>query len=231
VRRQALSSLSAVGAADHAAIDEALSDDDQRVRFAALTTRLGHGDVAARSRLQDLLLSDANEMSVEAARWALLNPVHGMCEAATGLLQRALAAALPQTRAQAAVALRSLPKEVLATVSAARLSEERDLNVRLQLSLRHMPSAEAKAVLVSLRDAKNAQVSLEAAVILAQAGDEAALARVLAARTDAKVGMRARAARALPSELGQYDQAVVLLADESARVRCAAAGALLTGLS
>ena len=175
VRMAALQALISVGGADQPAIVDALSDDDQRVRFAALSAQFSTGSEDAKTRLMALLLSDASEMAVEAARWSILNNIQYAQEAARGLLERALCAPLPQTRAQAAVALRSLPDDVLASVSLRRLSEEDDLNVRLQLALRHMPSEIAKKALTRLSGTKASTVALEAAVVLAEAGDRTAL--------------------------------------------------------
>ena len=231
VRARSLSSLAEVGGRTQPAIREALADDNQRVRFAALELQLEVQDERALEQVDQLLRGDASELAVEAARWVILNHMQIMVGAAKGLLERALSAPLIATRSQAVVALRGLPASLLEEATRARLEQEGDASVRLQLALRHMPSDAARKVLVDLESSASKSVALEAAVELAAVGDKESLDKVLAARADEHASLRARASRALAQNLHQSEAVIELLADNNVAVRCATARALLAGES
>lgn len=229
----------ALGRAGPAAVDmlrERLADPDASVRFAAVGALIEADEERGRIALGAMLEVSPSPAGVEAARLLARRGAgpEGLAgaQAARAFLRRALASADASLRAQAGVAIASLPEGAEAPIDALReaLAGEADPDVRLSLAralLRHDAPA-ARAVLSSLVAGGEGMARVQAASILAGDGDRAARAALEEAVGSGESSIvRRTAARALAREAMAPDAARRLLRDEDALVRIYAAGGIL----
>ncbi|MCZ7682495.1 MAG: hypothetical protein M5U28_28355 [Sandaracinaceae bacterium] len=153
-------------------------------------------------------------------------------QAARAFLGRALAGADASLRAQAGVAIASLPEGTEAPIDALReaLAAEGDPEVRLSLA-RALAARRARGArgAVFARGRGRGMARVQAASILAQGGDRAAraaLEEAIGSEQRAR-SCAARPARALAREAMAPDAARRLLRDDDALVRIYAAGGIL----
>ena len=148
--------------------------------------------------------------------------------AAKGHLHRALLDGDPKLRAQAAVAWASQP---IALRPTARLVEalgaEKVDTVELQLALSIGVQEQSAATALRKLMAGDGIDAVTAAAALAEAGEAAARVRLQTLATSAASSVRAVVARALFGRLRLSHASRALLLDGAAKVRLAAAGALL----
>jgi HEAT repeat protein len=232
VRATAVRALGRAGTDAVAMLRERLSDADPGVRLAAVAA-LAASD-AMRGALAPMIEVATSVTGIEAARLLLAHgvPTGELASAARAFLGRALSASDPTLRAQAGVAVASLPLDREPPLDALRaaLRSERDPEVRLSLAralFRHDEEA-ARGVLAELLGAEGAMPRVQAAALLASSGDARArevLVEVLA--SDAPSIVRRTAARALARDALAPDAARNALVDDDALVRIYAAGGIL----
>ena len=236
VRAAAVRALGRAGAEAVEMLRERLADPDASVRFAAVGALVAADEQRARLVLGAMLEAAPSAAGVEAAR-LLAQRGEGPegpagAQAARAFLRRVLSDGDAALRAQAGVAIASLPAGAEAPVDALReaLAAERDPDVRLSLAraLLGHDRAAARAALVELARSGQGMSRVQAASLLASLGDasmRAELEDVLASERDSLV--RRTAARALARDAMAPDAVRGLLRDGDAMVRIYAAGGIL----
>ncbi len=235
VRASAVRALGRAGTDAIAILRERLGDPDPGVRFAAVGALISADPERGRIAIGPLLSVAPSPSGIEAARLlAQADDVPGSpvgAAQALAFLRRVLASDDPALRAQAGVAIASLPTDRRPPLDALRaaLATENDSTVLLSFARalhRHDRQA-AHATLRALLDAQDDMVRVQAAALLAADGDAAAR-RVLEGAASAGESMiRRTAVRALAREAMAPDAARRLLRDDDALVRIYAAGGIL----
>ncbi|MFW5926101.1 MAG: HEAT repeat domain-containing protein [Myxococcota bacterium] len=237
VRAAAVHALGSQGTAALPALRDRLGDPKTLVRLAvvgALVRADGSGAMAAVARL---LATPPSPAGVEAARRILQRtdgaspPPTGVAEDAAAYLGGVLRAGSGSLRAQAGVALVSLPRvTALDGALVAALESERDPQVRFQLAraLARRSAGDRRAVeaLEAVAEGEG-MAAVQAAAALARQGalrDPERLERGLRAQTPL---VRAAAARGLACAAGRPDAARQALSDRDPLVRVHAAGAIV----
>lgn len=236
VRAAAVRALARAGAEGVPMLRERLGDPDASVRMAAVAALVEADPAGGRLALGAMLAVAPDPAGIEAARLLVLagpGP-EGLPGPDAGrlFLRRALAAGDPSLRAQAGVAIASLQPDRGAPWAALRegLAAERNPEVRFALSralFRHAPEA-ARPALRALLAVAPPMVRVQAATLLASAGDDVAravLEDVLASEEPSIV--RRTAARALARDALAPDAARTALRDADPMVRIYSAGGIL----
>lgn len=234
LRAAAVRALARYGAPAADTEDIALHDASESVRAAALEVLPQLQPTAAEVLLSQQLGSTDSASSVAAAATLLRMQPPREPERAEAAIIRALQSGDGALRAQAASTLRTLPPSaaVLASVRA-RLASEPLPEVTLLLCLALPPDdKDARATLERLmRGGGMAAVQASAELARRSAAEkDAASVRLTALRTHTSALVRRAVAHALASATHHAEAIVPLLADASADVRSAAAGAVLSVL-
>lgn len=244
VRAAAVRALGGFGPAALGALGERLSDPVGSVRMAAVEALLRADRDQARVMLGSLFEVPTSTQGIEAAR-LLATPPRGSAgedggdaaviddRGARAYLRQALHASEPSLRAQAGVALVSIPgsAEMIAPIRDA-LARESDPGAKLSLAralLRQGGDAreDARRALRELMQSEGTMDALMAAAVLAGdgEGDAAGVLAAFLARPDPV--LRRAAARALARDALRPDDARGALRDHDASVRISAAGGIL----
>ncbi|MGF1469789.1 MAG: HEAT repeat domain-containing protein [Sandaracinaceae bacterium] len=228
-RAAAVRGLARLGPAALPVLRERLGDPASRVRLAAVASlaRTAGGAEA----LGSLLVVAPTPAGIEAARWLAQSGDEGVRASAVAALGAALEAPTAALRGQAGVAVVSLPDPAPSLLAAVRrgLTAEPDPQVRLSFARALGPGdPEARAALGRLLQADAAMASVQAATLLAEAGDPrgAVTLRATLAQEDHAAARRV-AARALAREAGEPERARRWLTDADPLVRIAAAGGIV----
>jgi HEAT repeat protein len=235
VRAAAVRSL---GQADEGAIAilrERLSDPEAIVRFAAIGALMDADQEQARIAFGALLEIAPSAAGVEAARLlALLEDDESALPgpaAARAYLLRALASDDPSLRAQAGIALSSLPVDRGPPLDALRTALEREVDPDVRVAFaRALYRHDRPAAELALRELLESEgmPRVQAALLLAERGDRPArdvLEEI--AGSDAASMLRRTAVRALARDALAPDLALPYLRDADAIVRIYAAGGIL----
>jgi HEAT repeat protein len=230
VRLRALQALGAQGPGAAPAIEARLDDSEQSVRLAAVGALVAADRVRASERLQRWLREDPRPEAIEAAR-TLCSPLAPPPPAARDQLARALADPDAALRAQAAVALSSLPPAEQRALAQTRNGHEGLRSVQLWLALalgRAQPDGGAALQrLARTHDLVGAQALAE----LARAGDAAARRTLIALVHAPQPRIRALAVLVVARELAAPHEVRDALVDRDLAVRLTAASALLAALA
>ncbi len=236
VRAAAVRALGDAGADAVPMLRERLGDPDPSVRMAAVGALMEADEARGRLALGAMLEIAPDPAGVEAARLLAQasEAAEGLAgrDAAHAFLRRALRSPDASLRAQAGVAIASLPIDRAPPLDALReaLGPEPSPNVRLSLAralFRHDPSA-AQSALVALARGGEGMVRVQAAALLAAERDLDArrtLEAVLG--SDEPSIVRRTAARALARDALAPDLARHVLRDADPLVRIYAAGGIL----
>lgn len=237
VRAAAVRSLGAYGALGFEQLRERLSDADHGVRMAAVGALVEADRERAVSVIGTLLEISPGPAGVEAARVLATGEGEG-AQTARAFLRRALVSGEPNVRAQAAVALSSLPaNDALVPALLEALEREQDATVRRAVAgiLIERPATRGKAieVLRAMMDEEgHAMNRVQAAALLARNGATPEATRALAEfMREGEPDIRRTAARALARDALEPDAARTALRDEDALVRIHAAGGILAAAS
>lgn len=234
LRAAAMRALARYGAPARAAEDAALHDASESVRAAALEVLPELQPTAAEALLSEQLGATESASSIAAAATLLrMRPPREPARAEAALI-RALTSGDGALRAQAASTLRTLPPSaaMLASVRE-RLASEPLPEVTLLLCLALPPNDnDARATLERLmRGGGMVAVQASAELVRRSATEkDVASARLTALRGHASPLVRRAVAHALASATHRAEAIVPMLADASAEVRSAAAGAVLSVL-
>ncbi len=241
VRAAAARALGSFGGAAAPFLRERLGDADARVRFAAVGALLRADRSRAAELLAPFLATPPSRAGIEAARLIALGADDGddsndgdarrREDDARLYLLGALEVDDPSLRAQAAVALASLPADDATDRRLARaLAEEAEAPVKLGLARALLRGAghdgQAQAALLELL-AGEGMAAVQAAALLSKDGREEALRRLERALAGDDALLRRVAARALGAEAHRPDEVRALLHDEDPMVRIYAAGGIL----
>jgi hypothetical protein len=243
VRAAAVRSLGAYGPPALTALRERLSDPVGSVRMAAVEALMRADRDQARVILGSLFEMPASTQGIEAARLLAMPGRDARTgddrgegdEGARAYLRQALSAREPSLRAQAGVALVSLPgaEEMIGALREA-LARESDAGAKLSIAraLLRQRGAEgdAREALRALMGESGTMNALQAAAVLADDGasDAGAAAETLAELlTRPDPVLRRTAARALARDARRPDDARAALRDHDASVRISAAGGIL----
>lgn len=231
VRIAAIGALATHGPSATDALRERTNDPDVAVRMAALRALVEVAGDGALDPLRRALAEPLSPSVVEAARLLAAKGDGSLVGDARALLYRALSAGTPVVRAQAAIALLTVPSDRdLERALGDALAAERDPSVRLQIAralLQHRVAVESAQR--SVRDLLEApgMPGVQAATLLAPARDRAALARLRRGLTSDAPLERAVAARSLARDARLPDAAIPALRDQDPIVRIRAAGGVL----
>lgn len=236
VRAAAVRSLGAYGAPALTALRERLSDPVGSVRMAAVEALLRADRDQARVILGSLFETPTSTQGIEAAR-LLATPARGAGaesgdQGARAYLRQALSASDPTLRAQAGVALVSLPgaEEMIGALREA-LAREADAGAKLSIAraLMRQPGAvgEAREALRGLMREDGTMNALQAAAVLAGEGEGDASATLAGFLTRPDPVLRRAAARAMARDASRPDDVRGALVDHDASVRIAAAGGIV----
>ncbi len=233
-RAAAVRALGRAGEGASEALRERLGDPTGSVRLAAVAALAQADAEAGRVALAPFLEIAPSPEGIEAARFLIrrADDPDGADDAARAFLERALASSDSALRAQAGVAIASLPMSAEPPLDALRaaLERERDDDVRLSLARALWPRDRdaASATLRRLIGSGQGMPRVQAAVLLAAEGDASAreaLARVI--ESDGESILRRTAARALARDALAPGMVRGLLRDEDPLVRVYAAGGIL----
>jgi HEAT repeat protein len=234
VRGAAVRALGAYGEPAVSTLRERLGDPTAGVRMAAVEALLRADRAQARVILGALLEMPTSAQGIEAAR-LLAAPTRDGTPGDLGArayLRQALFAGEASLRAQAGVALVSIPgsEEMVGPLREA-LERERDPGVRLSLAraLLRQPGAQrdARAALRALMRGGTTMTALQAATVLAAERDADAIAVLAAFLSRPDPALRRVAARSLARDAMRPDDARLALRDDDPSVRIAAAGGIL----
>lgn len=236
VRATAVRALGSFGREAVGALLDQLGAPEPSLRLAAVTALCQADRDAARGLVGTLLARPASSAAVEAARWlaATAPQATGHRDVdAEATLRQALASHDPALRAQAGVALASWPDAAsFGPAVQEALSAETDDGVRLALARALLQTeagrAHALEALRALARASQTMDGLQAAALLAAAGDAEAPGWIAPFLGRAEPSLRQAAARAIARDAGRPDEVRALLRDADVQVRLAAAGALLS---
>ncbi|MDW8361550.1 MAG: HEAT repeat domain-containing protein [Myxococcales bacterium] len=231
VRAAAVRALGAFGETAFESLRDRLTDPHPSVRLAVVGALFESGGVRAAAVVADLLEAGPSHAGVEAARRLAR---HGReATAARAYLLGALHAAEPTVRAQAAVALSTLPdRAAVETRLLDALSRETETTVRLQIAATLLRSArrearrEAREALRAIAEA-GGPPSVRAHALLAAAGRRASIRALARLLRDEDVARRRQAAGALTREARRAETARAALVDPDRLVRIRAAGGIL----
>jgi HEAT repeat protein len=238
VRSAAVRALGSFGVAALELLRERLSDPVASVRTASVEAILRADRDQARVIFSALLETPPSAQGIEAAR-LLATPVDrddpptdADATSARTYLVGALASSDANLRGQAAVAIASLPPREESVVAVQQaLARETDPTVRLSeaRALMRLPGGEAQALdaLRRLLLEDHAMPGLQAAAVLAERHDEAAIARLDAALIEPDASLRKVAARSLARDAMLPGHVTAALSDGDPEVRIAAAGGIL----
>ena len=237
VRVAAVISLAAFGPKAFDAIRARLSDTAARVRMTAVSALVRSDRSRAIAVLGVLLRVAPSKAGVEAAR-VLSRPRSPGTEEETvdviarSFLYQTLEAGDPRLRAQAAVALSTLPwDDVMTDGLVDRMRTDPNQAVRLSLALLLVESnslrASALSTLRALALARSSMPAVQASAALASRGDPVAIRRLESLLDSEPAPIRRVAARALARRAGKPDAARQALLDRDGGVRVAAAGGIL----
>ncbi len=241
VRAAAARALGSFGAAAVPFLRERLGDAEAQVRLTVVGALLRADRTAAVELLVPLLATPTSRTGIEAARWIALTTPAASPDRNRAARQRADDARLyllgalhdddPTLRAQAAVALVSLPADEATTRGLREaLVDETEPTVKLGIARalqgRDSNDQLARAALVELL-AGSGMPAVQAASILAKGGHEGARRRLERALAADDAVLRRVAARALANSAGRPDDVRALLRDDDALVRIYSAGGIL----
>ncbi len=244
VRSVATRTLGSFGASVLSALRERLSDEETRVRLAAVRALFAADEARGIEIARGLLGAPPSPASIEAARSIALTVRNeggdpARSADARAFLYGALRSTSSRLRSQAAIALFSVdPDEALDDAVIALLAQEQDQSVKFQLAralmVRPRGREAAADTLRALLDAEG-MPSAQAAAALARDGSdvedevrEAAVSVLLRATEATQLSLIRRfAARALAREALRPEEVTPLLQDEDMLVRVHAAGGIL----
>jgi HEAT repeat protein len=228
VRSRALRAFGRRGRFD-LVLDAARASMDEQagaVRLAALAALGHHHDQEEAARLLRARL-DAGDL--EAARAATLL-ARGGDRRGIRILARLLLEAPSQVAATAAIGASQVGEPMRQALLAALDRPEADVRMHAAAALHQLEDPAAEATLLELAD-EPGRVGLDAALLLGEDQPEATLLRLLRALEEEDPMIRATVASRSPWAPDGLGLARRALADPSAHVRIAAAGAVLTILS
>lgn len=239
VRAAAVRALGSYASAAIASLRDRLSDPEPSVRLASIEALVRADRAGARNTIAAMLATPPAMESIEAAR--ILASSVGLPDAppsaedrssALAYLRQALLAPDPALRAQAAIALVGVPgRDDLAAPLEGALARETDESAAFSMAraLLRRASAATSALerLRALATAEGGRLGLEAAVVLAEEGDETGIGVVRRVASDSAPERRRTAVRALAREARRPFEVRPALADSDLRVRVAAAGGIV----
>lgn len=237
VRSAAVRALGAFGPPALSALRERLSDPLPAVRMSAVDALIRADRDQAWAALGSLFETPASSQGIEAARLMLLRARSGDEDrGARAYLLSALRAGDASLRAQAAVALVSLPpaddaRGVLREALAAESDAAAKLSIARALRRHEGAEEEAEAALRTLVQGGLEMSALQAAAVLAEDGDGEAAGALASFLRAPDPGLRRAAARALARDAMRPDDVRAILRDHDATVRIGAAGAILAAAS